>query len=100
MGKNIIRYNIFSRLLEDLKLFVFLIKDYWSGVYRKVPYWSFAVILFMILYVINPFDLIPDYIFGIGQIDDVLILILCLYLLEKDLHKYQEWKMNNTSQEK
>ena len=45
----------------------------------------------------NPFDLIPDYILGIGQIDDVLILILCLYLIEKDLHKYQEWKMNNTS---
>ena len=97
MGKNIIRYNIFFRLLEDFKLLVLLIKDYWSGEYRKIPYWSFAVILFIILYVISPFDLVPDYILGIGQIDDILILILCLYLLEKDLHKYQEWKMNNTS---
>ncbi|MCK4793607.1 MAG: DUF1232 domain-containing protein [Desulfobacteraceae bacterium] len=97
MGKNIIRYNIFFRLLEDFKLLVFLIKDYWSGEYRKIPYWFFAVILFIILYVISPFDLISDYIIGIGQIDDILILILCLYLLEKDLHKYQEWKMNNTS---
>lgn len=75
-----------------------LIKDYWSGQYRKIPYYSLAVILFIILYIINPFDLIPDYILGIGQIDDALILILCLYLLEKDLHKYREWKMNSTSQ--
>ena len=89
--------GILYRLLEDFKLLVSLIKDYWAGKYRKIPYWSLAVILFTFFYIINPFDLIPDYILGIGQIDDVLILILCLYLIEKDLHKYQEWKMNNKS---
>jgi len=97
MGENTIRYNVLYRLLEDFKLLVSLIKDYWAGEYRKIPYWSLAAILFTFLYIINPFDLIPDYILGIGQIDDVLILILCLYLIEKDLHKYQEWKMNNKS---
>ena len=98
MGKNIFRYNILYRLLGDFNLLISLIKDYWSGKYRRIPYSSLAVILFMILYIINPFDLIPDYILGIGQIDDALILILCLYLLEKDLGKYREWKMGNTSQ--
>ena len=94
MGNNINKYNILYRIFQDFKLLISLIKDYWAGEYRKIPYWSIAVILFTCLYIINPFDLIPDYILGIGQIDDVLILILCLYLIEKDLHKYQEWKMN------
>ncbi|MCK5600798.1 DUF1232 domain-containing protein [Candidatus Pacearchaeota archaeon] len=58
-----------------------MIKDYWLGEYRKIPYWSLTVILFIVLYVINTFDFIPDYILGIGQIDDVLMLILCLYFL-------------------
>ena len=43
-------------------------------------------------YIISPIDLIPDYILGFGQIDDVLILGLALNFLEKDLTKYREWK--------
>jgi len=35
MGKNIIRYNILYRLLEDFKLLVSLIKDYWAGEWRN-----------------------------------------------------------------
>lgn len=97
MGKSILKHNILYRLLEDFRLLVSLIKDYWSGQYRKIPYYSLAIIVFMILYIISPFDLIPDYILGIGQIDDALILFLCLYLLEKDLLKYREWKINSTS---
>jgi uncharacterized membrane protein YkvA (DUF1232 family) len=43
-------------------------------------------------YIISPIDLIPDYILGFGQIDDVFILGLALNFLEKDLTKYREWK--------
>jgi len=43
-------------------------------------------------YIISPIDLIPDYILGFGQIDDVVILGLALNFLEKDLRKYREWK--------
>ena len=38
---------------------------------------------------------VPDYIIGIGQIDDAVILGLSLYFLEKDLRKYKEWKDRN-----
>jgi len=81
--------------MEDFKLLVSLIKDYYLGKYRIIPYRSLAIILFAMLYVISPFDVIPDYILGLGQIDDALLLVLCLYLLEKDLHKYREWKTIN-----
>jgi uncharacterized membrane protein YkvA (DUF1232 family) len=35
---------------------------------------------------------LPDYIIGLGQIDDAVIFGLSLYFLEKDLRKYKEWK--------
>jgi uncharacterized membrane protein YkvA (DUF1232 family) len=41
---------------------------------------------------ISPIDIIPDYIIGLGLIDDIAILGLSLYFLEKDLIKYKEWK--------
>ena len=95
MGKNINKYNIFYRIVRDFKLLVSLIKDYWTGKYRKIPFKSVAAVILALLYVINPFDLIPDYILGLGQIDDALILFFCLYFIEKDLHRYMEWKTDN-----
>jgi uncharacterized membrane protein YkvA (DUF1232 family) len=53
---------------------------------------SIAIFAAAILYIISPIDLIPDYIIGLGQIDDIAILSLSLYFLEQDLQKYREWK--------
>ena len=36
--------------------------------------------------------MIPDWIFGFGQIDDLAILGFGIHLLEKDLMKYKEYK--------
>ena len=77
-------------LIEDLKLFVSLTKDYRSGAYKKFPLLSVAGIVFTLAYIISPIDLIPDYIIGIGQIDDAAVVGFCLYLLRKDLRKYKE----------
>lgn len=86
------------RLLVNLKLIIPLIKDYFTGKYRKTPFLSIVGILFTILYVINPFDIIPDYLIGIGQIDDAAVLAICLFLLEKDLAEYRKWKIGEASQ--
>ncbi|MBW1783195.1 MAG: DUF1232 domain-containing protein [Deltaproteobacteria bacterium] len=91
--------GLLYRLLLNLKLIIPLIKDYWTGKYRKIPILSIIGILFTAFYLINPFDLIPDYLLGIGQIDDALVLALCLFLLEKDLRDYKRWKISQPSQE-
>lgn len=81
-----------SRLFEDVKLLFLLIKDYWKGVYRDVSIWSILVFSIGIIYILSPIDIIPDFNLGIGQIDDAVVLLLCLNFLEKDLYKYKEWK--------
>jgi uncharacterized membrane protein YkvA (DUF1232 family) len=72
-----------------------LIKDYWKGTYRDISVKSIVIFVVAIAYIISPIDLIPDYIPGLGQIDDAVILGLSLYFLEKDLRKYKEWKDRN-----
>ena len=93
MSKNsIIRLGFLARLFQDLKLLIPLIKDYWKGTYRDVSVKSIVIFVVALAYIISPIDLIPDYIIGLGQIDDAVILGLSLYFLEKDLRKYKEWK--------
>jgi uncharacterized membrane protein YkvA (DUF1232 family) len=92
MQKDIVKIGLLSRLWRDLKLLIPLIRDYWKGRYRDVSGKSLIVLALMLAYIISPIDLIPDYILGLGQIDDVVILGLALNFLEKDLKKYSEWK--------
>jgi uncharacterized membrane protein YkvA (DUF1232 family) len=92
MAKNIIKFGLLARLFQNLKLLLPLVKDYWKGTYRDVSAKSMVIFAAAILYIISPIDLIPDYIIGLGQIDDVAILSLSLYFLERDLLKYKEWK--------
>jgi uncharacterized membrane protein YkvA (DUF1232 family) len=36
----------------------------------------FLVIIVTIIYILSPIDIIPDFIFGIGLIDDILLMIM------------------------
>jgi uncharacterized membrane protein YkvA (DUF1232 family) len=82
-----------ARFIEDGKLLIAIVKDYWAGAYRQVPYGVIASSVFTLLYVFNPFDLMPDMLPVIGQLDDVAVMGACLILVEQDLHKYKDWKL-------
>ena len=81
-----------ARFIEDGQLLIAIVKDYWSRAYRQAPYGVITSIVFTLIYVLNPFDLVPDMLPLIGQLDDVAVLGACLILVEQDLHKYKDWK--------
>ena len=81
-----------ERFTTDIILFISLVKDYSQGNYRDIPYKTISAVVFGLVYIINPLDIVPDFIPAIGHIDDALIIAFCLKLVEKDLHKYQAWK--------
>ncbi|WLP93620.1 YkvA family protein [Psychrobacter sp. M13] len=85
-----------QRYAKDLLLLFSLAKDYYQGNYRDVPYKTISAAVVGLLYVINPIDIIPDFIPFIGQVDDALVLGFCLKLIEKDLLKYKNWKDGQT----
>ena len=82
-----------GRYLEDVKLLISLVKDYWSGEYRSIPWWAMSAVVFTLLYVISPVDLIPDFIPVIGYVDDAAVLSVCLVLVEQELAGYKQWKI-------
>ena len=90
--EKVIKSGPLQRFIKDVALLITMIKDYWAGVYRRVPWWVIAAIVFTLLYILSPLDLIPDFIPFVGLLDDALAMGLCLALIEQDLLKYQEWK--------
>jgi len=80
------------RFIEDGQLLLSVVKDYRTGAFRKIPFGTIAAIVFTLIYVLNPFDLIPDFLPIIGQIDDAAVVAACLILIEHDLQTYKLWK--------
>lgn len=83
-----------GRFIGDVKIMIQMVRDYFNGSYREAPWWTIAAVVAALLYVLNPFDLIPDPIPVIGYIDDAAVVAACLLMVEQDLHNYKEWKKN------
>jgi len=81
-----------KRFIDDVKLLISMVKDYWNHKYTEIPFWVIATVVFALLYVLSPVDLIPDVIPGAGYLDDAAVVALCLLMIEKELDKYREWK--------
>ncbi len=81
-----------GRFVNDVKLLISIVQDYVKGNYREIPYLSIAAIVFALLYVLSPVDLIPDFIPVVGYIDDAAVVGLCLMMVEQDLHNYKAWR--------
>lgn len=84
------------RFGSDIRLMFSMLKDYWQGHYRAIPWKSVAAIAGTLIYVLNPLDMIPDMIFGVGLLDDAGVVAACLSLVESDLIAYAAWKENRS----
>ncbi len=83
------------RFIEDGQLLIAVIRDYWTGKYRKLPWGTVAAIAFTLLYVFDPLDLVPDVLPIIGEVDDAAVVGACLFLVERDLLAYKQWKQGS-----
>jgi uncharacterized membrane protein YkvA (DUF1232 family) len=75
-----------------VRLLWMVLRDYASGTYRKVPWKAVAALAAAVVYVISPFDLIPDFLVPLGFTDDVLALALTWGLVKRELRDYCAWK--------
>ena len=81
-----------KRFVEDGKVLTALVKDWRTGKYRQALYGTIAAVVFGLIYVFNPLDIIPDVLPLIGAVDDAAVIGALLMLVERDLKKYRSWK--------
>ncbi len=81
-----------KKYLKVVKEMFSMLNDYRKGNYKKVPWLTVSAIVFILLYVLNPFDLVPEFIPLVGYVDDLSVLAIGLSFVETDIHKYINWK--------
>jgi uncharacterized membrane protein YkvA (DUF1232 family) len=68
------RVNTLTGLVSGARLVWRLLQD------PRVPGWLKLIPLFTVIYLISPLDLVPDVLVGPGQLDDLGILLLGLWV--------------------
>lgn len=74
---------------EDFMLLWKLLQEYYAGTYREIPWKAIAAIGFAALYLINPFDVIPDVIPFVGYLDDAGVIGLVLKSFRTEIAQYR-----------
>lgn len=78
-------------LTDDATTLVAMVKDYAAGDYREVPQKTILAAAAALLYILNPFDLIPDLVPGLGLMDDAAVLTMVVKAIQADVHNYRSW---------
>lgn len=76
------RIRVLARLLDAWRL----------KKYQSVSRSTIFISIMILLYWINPIDLLPDFIPIIGGLDDVLLLNYLLKIIDSEIEKFIKWE--------
>ena len=74
-----------------------LVRAYVKREYIEVPWQSLILIVATILYFLVPTDLIPDWILGLGYIDDAALIGWTMNTVKSDIDDFREWESKNSA---
>jgi uncharacterized membrane protein YkvA (DUF1232 family) len=83
-------------LLQSLMAFLRLVRAYAKGEYREVPWQKLVLIVAAILYFLTPIDVIPDFVLGIGYLDDAAVIAWVVSTVRTVLDRFIEWESSGS----
>jgi len=90
--------NKFHQLFEVALTLVRLVRSYISGEYREISTSTIVSGLAVLLYVLSPVDLIPDFIPVIGFLDDLSLVSWFVGKFHGEISRFREWEKTGRGQ--
>ncbi|MCH1627567.1 YkvA family protein [Fredinandcohnia quinoae] len=84
--------NSLSGVWDKFQLLIAALKAWWSGEYRDIQPRSIIMITAALIYFVSPIDLIPDFLIGLGIVDDAAVLGYVFSQISKELDRFKKWK--------
>jgi uncharacterized membrane protein YkvA (DUF1232 family) len=76
-----------------------LLRSYVTREYTAIPWASIVLVAVAIIYFVAIVDIIPDFIPGVGFIDDAAVIAFVISQIRSDLDKYMQWETEQKSKE-
>jgi uncharacterized membrane protein YkvA (DUF1232 family) len=73
---------------SEILVMVEMLRAWLRGEYQA-PWKTISAIVIALTYLANPFDVIPDFILGLGFVDDLAVLKKALDVIRSDIERYQ-----------
>ncbi|MGL4319081.1 MAG: YkvA family protein [Pseudomonas sp.] len=81
-----------GRLRGDIGLLLGLCLAWWRGEYRALGSQALLSIVAGLLYFLIPLDAVPDWLPGVGLLDDLAVLAWVLRTWDAELQAYRVWR--------
>ena len=85
-----------GRLREDVRLLQALCLAWWRGEYRAISSKALITVVAGLLYFVSPLDAIPDWLVGVGFLDDIAVLGWVLKTVADELNRFKAWRDSQT----
>jgi len=82
---------------EKVLTFIRMVRSYINGSYRDFPIKTLVLIIAGLVYFIMPVDFIPDFIPGIGMVDDISIVLSIFNSVINDVRAFQNFENEVTA---
>ena len=86
-------------LLEKVTILSRMVKAYFTGEYKIIPWGSIVKIIAVLIYFISPIDVIPDILPFIGLTDDLALTMWLFSSLKEDLKNFEIWEKGKFKQQ-
>ena len=80
---------------SDVAVLLSMLQAYIKKQYTDVSIATILAAVAGLTYVVNPIDIVPEYILGVGVLDDAAIVGIILQAMHMDLNKYKKWQKAN-----
>jgi uncharacterized membrane protein YkvA (DUF1232 family) len=86
------RRNPLENVRRYLSALIRLFRSYIHHEYTSIPWGSIVLVVAAIVYFVAIVDMMPDFIPGVGYIDDATVIAFVMSRVRSDIDKYLQWE--------
>jgi uncharacterized membrane protein YkvA (DUF1232 family) len=85
-----------SKIPEEANTFFRMLRAFANRTYRDIDTKSILLVIASLVYFINPFDLVHDYIPFTGLVDDAALFTFVITQLRQEIDKFLKWESTSS----